>query len=106
LKLSGVSTATADYYSRSITALDAVKAILIYDALIPSGASVTPELQVDGGAWTDFGAATTAQQGDGVVEYSYDAPLSGATLIKLRMTLSGDTQARPSVRNIRFIAIK
>ena len=104
--LSGVMSRSADYYSRSITALDATKAILIYDAVIPSGATVTPEIQIDGGEWQGLASDGTVPQGDGVVEYSFSAALSGATLIKLKINLAGTTQARPAVKNIRFMAIK
>jgi hypothetical protein len=104
--LAGAVSQSADYYARSIPALDAVKAVLVYDAEIPSGATVTPEIQIDGGDWEALADPATVQQGDGLVEYGYEAELSGATLIKLRMTLTGSTSARPSVRNIRFMAIK
>lgn len=104
--LAGALNQSGDYYSRSIPALDAVKAIVIYDAIIPSGASVTPEIQIDGGAWQTLSNQVTVQQGDGLVEYSYSADLAGATLVKLKLNLAGTTQARPSVQNIRFMAIK
>lgn len=32
-------------------------------------------------------------------------PLSGASLIKVRLTLAGTSQARPVVRNIRLLAV-
>ncbi|MDR3362614.1 MAG: DUF4815 domain-containing protein [Desulfovibrio sp.] len=104
--LVGAVSQIGTYYSRSIPALDAIKAVLIYDAVIPSGASVAPEIQIDGASWQALTDPGTVQEGDGIVEYSYSAELSGATLIKLRITLTGTTQARPSVRNIRFMAIK
>lgn len=49
--VSGAVAESADYYSRSIPAQGAAKAVLVYDALIPSGAAVTPMLQMDGGEW-------------------------------------------------------
>ena len=104
--LAGHCEQTGSYYARSIPALDAVKALVIYDALVPSGAGVTPEIQLNGGAWTPLTGAVTVPQGDGVVEYSYSRPLSGAQLIKLRLTLSGNSNARPTVKNIRLMALK
>jgi hypothetical protein len=104
--IAGTVGASGTYYARSIPALDAVRAVLIYDAVIPGGASVTPEIQVDGGDWEVLEDPATVPQGDGVVEYSYSADLAGAQLAKLRLTLTGSTQARPSVRNIRFLALK
>lgn len=104
--LSGELSQSDDYYSRSIPAIDATKAILIYDALVPSGASVTPEIQIDGGEWEGLTSTGTVNQGDGVVEYIFSCPLTDATLVKCRFTLTGTSSARPSVNNIRFMAIK
>ncbi|MCL2458957.1 MAG: DUF4815 domain-containing protein [Desulfobulbus sp.] len=104
--LAGTVSASGDYSARSIAATGAVKAILIYDAVIPSGAGLIPEIQIDGGAWAPWGTPATVQQGDGLVEYSHSQPLFQAETIKLRFTLTGASQARPSVRNIRFLALK
>lgn len=49
--LSGAVSLTADYCTRSIVATNATKAVLVYDAIIPSGATVTPHIQIDGGEW-------------------------------------------------------
>lgn len=104
--LTGEVSQTDDYYSRSIPAIGATRAVLVYDALIPSGSTVMPEIQVDGGAWQSMTSQGTVNQGDGVVEYSFATPLSNATLIKARFVLTGTSPARPRVRNIRFMAIK
>jgi hypothetical protein len=103
--LAGTLNRESDYYTRSISAVDAIKAVLIYDAYIPSGASVTPEIQVDGGAWEAMTGAGTTQQGDGVVEYRCEYDLSEAALVKARFTLTGTGSARPAVYNIRFMAL-
>ena len=95
----------ADYYTRSIPATGAIKAVLIYDALIPSGAGVTPEIQVDSGAWETMDADGATQQGDGLVEYKFKHALSGADLIKVRLTLTGTLSARPMVLNVRLMAV-
>ncbi|CAK7044898.1 MAG: hypothetical protein DELT_02987 [Desulfovibrio sp.] len=104
--LTGEVSQSDDYYSRSIPAIDATRAILIYDALIPSGTTVTPEIQIDSGEWQAMNSTGAVNQGDGVVEYSFAFSLSEATLAKCRFTLTGTSSARPSVRNIRFLAIK
>ncbi|MDL2275810.1 DUF4815 domain-containing protein, partial [Desulfosarcina sp. OttesenSCG-928-G10] len=106
LLLAGELLETGDYYSRSITALDAIKATLIYDAIIPSGASVTPEIQIDSGEWEALPLAGTVIQGDQVVEYTHTKPLNNAALAKVRFTLSGNTSSRPFVGNVRFMATK
>jgi hypothetical protein len=102
--LSGTVGTTADYYTRSIPATGAERAVLIYDALIPSGASVTPEIQVDGGEWESLTLDGAAQVGDGYVEYRRTLALEGADAVKARLTLTGTGAARPVVRNIRLMA--
>ena len=104
--LSGAVALEADYYSRSIPAIGANRAVLIYDALIPSGASVVPEIQVNSGAWESMTQTNAVPQGNGVVEFSFEAPLSNADLAKVRFTLTGTSVARPQVSLIRFMAIK
>ena len=96
---------TADYYTRSITAVGASRAVLIYDAVIPSGASVTPEIQIDGGAWQALESDGTTPGDDGVVEFRFRHVLASAQLLKARLTLSGSSAARPVVRNIRLMAV-
>lgn len=102
--LAGAVSQTADYYTRSIVATNATKAVLVYDAIIPSGASVTPQIQIDGGEWQAMTADGTTQQGDGVVEFRYRHTLTSASLIKVKLTLTGTSQNRPIVRNIRLMA--
>lgn len=102
--LSGAVAQTADYYTRSVVAAGATKATLIYDAVVPSGASVTPELQIDGGAWSAMTSAGTTPGDNSIVEFRFGHALDGAQLIKVRLTLSGTSQARPIVRNIRLMA--
>lgn len=102
----GTIRSEGDYYSRSIPTIDANRAILIYDAFIPSGATVTPEMQVDMGEWQGMGQATTVRQDNGIIEYHYNKPLSNATEAKVRFTLTGTAAARPTVHNIRFMAVK
>ena len=104
--LTGEVSQSDNYYSRSIPAVGATRAILIYDALIPSGATVTPEIQIDSGEWQSMTRTGSVNQGDGVVEYSFSKPLSDAALVKVRFTLTGTSPARPRVRNIRLMAIK
>ena len=103
--LSGSMLQTADYFTRSIVASNASKAVLIYDAIIPSGATVTPSIQIDGGSWEDLTSDGATPQDNSVVEYRFKHVLSGADLIKARLVLTGSATARPIVRNIRFMAV-
>lgn len=93
------------YYARSIRATGATKAMLIYSAEVPSGASITPEIQLDGGEWQPMTAGATTPQGDGFVEYTFTLAIDQADLAKLRLTLSGTSQARPMLYDLRFMTV-
>ena len=103
--LVGKVAQTADYYTRSIPATAATRAILVYDAKVPSGATVTPQIQIDGGGWETIDADGITQLGDGLVEYRFKRALTGADLVKIKLTLTGNLTARPEVSNIRLMAV-
>lgn len=103
--ISGAVGLTADYATRSIPARDATKAVLVYDAVIPSGATVTPQIRKDSGEWESLTADGTTNQGDGLVEYRFKAALSNVSEVKVRLTLTGTATARPRVSNIRLMAV-
>lgn len=104
--LTGTVDEAADYVTRSIPAVGAVKAVLIYDAFVPSGATVTPQVRIDEGEWQAIELKSTVNQGDGMVEYRHEMPLNNADAVKARFVLTGTTAARPSVSKIRFMALK
>ena len=103
--ISGAVGLTADYATRSIPARGATKAVLVYDAVIPSGATVTPQLRKDSGEWEPLSADGTTNQGDGLVEYRFKATLSNVNEVKVKLTLTGTSTARPRVSNIRLMAV-
>jgi len=103
--ISGAVGLTADYATRSIPARGATKAVLVYDAVIPSGATVTPQLRKDSGEWEPLTADGTTNQGDGLVEYRFKAALSNVNEVKVKLTLTGTSTARPRVSNIRLMAV-
>lgn len=103
--ISGAVGLTADYATRSIPARGATKAVLVYDAVIPSGATVTPQIRKDSGEWEALTADGTTNQGDGLVEYRFKAALSNVSEAKVSLTLTGTATARPRVSNIRLMAV-
>lgn len=94
------------YISRSIVSTGAIRAVLMYEAGIPSGSAVTPQIQIDSGAWVGMDAAGTTQGDEGVVEFTFQKTLSDSNLVKIRFTLAGTPAARPTVQNIRLLAVK
>ena len=103
--LMGMVQTSGTYYTRSIPATGAAKAVLIYDGSVPSGATVTPEIQVDSGEWMAMTSAGTTQEGNGYVEFKFTTALSGADLVKVRLTLTGNNTSRPLVYDIRLLAV-
>lgn len=103
--LAGSLQAEGSYYARSVKATGATKAILIYCAEIPSGASVLPEIQLDGGEWQAMTAEDTVPQGDGYVEYTFTHTLDQNDMAKLRLTLKGSLLARPMLYGLRFMTV-
>lgn len=101
-----VHTTEGTYATRSIPARGAVRGVLIYNATVPSGASIKVELQSDSGEWEEMPQTAAVPQGDDVVEYRFETALATAELIKARLTLEGRSLARPEVSNIRFMAVK
>lgn len=102
--VTGKAATTGDYYTRSITATGAAKAVLIFDALVPSGTAVSPSLQIDGGEWAAMSLSGTKKLDNGVIEFRYETALSSASLVKAKLDMSGTVTARPVLGNIRLIA--
>jgi len=50
-------------------------------------------------------SAGTTQEGDGYVEFKFTTTLSGADLVKVRLTLTGSNTSRPLVYDIRLLAV-
>lgn len=103
--LVGSLQAEGTYYARSIKATGAAKAILIYSAEVPSGASILPEIQLDGGEWQAMTTGDATPQGDGYVEYTFTHELAQNDLAKLRLTLKGSLLARPMLYGLRFMTV-
>ena len=103
--LVGTLSQEAEYYTRSIPAFGAEKAVLVYNAEIPSGAAVTPQIQVDSGDWQDMTQVYAQPAGNSHVEYKFSHALNSADLIKVRLKLSGTIASRPMVYDIRLMAI-
>ena len=103
--LMGMVQTAGTYYTRSIPASGAARAVLIYAGYIPSGAAVTPEIQVDSGDWMSMTSAGTTQEGNGYVEFKFTTALNGADLVKVRLTLTGSNTSRPLVYDIRLLAV-
>jgi hypothetical protein len=105
----GTVRQAGDYVTTAITA-DATGANLrlVYDAIIPSGATVRAFYQgIDAGdAWIEMQQdVAPAPQGDSLYEYSYKADGVMEALVRIRLALTGTAAARPRVRDLRITVL-
>lgn len=94
----------ATYVSRAIEAGVNSKAVLIIDAKIPTGATVVAQWKgVDADdVWQSFPAPSSRPLDVEWSELTYTATGVNEDMIQVKLTLTGNTQARPIVSNLRF----
>lgn len=101
--VSGVVGASGTYVSRAIPGGTGVTVKVIYEAVIPSGATLAVEYKgPDGGdVWAAVPQTATRAVDDGFTEFTHViAPITEAT-VQIRLTLNGTTAARPRARSLR-----
>ena len=101
----GAARQTADYVARAIVATGGTRVRLLFDAAIPSGASVTPSLSGDSGTYAAMDADGSTPLDDGYREYGYSASIVDVDTVRVKLTLTGTSLARPSVKNLRVMVI-
>ena len=77
---------------------------VIYEADIPSGASVTPSWKgsAGGAVYAAVPSVSSVLIDSGFREYTFEQTgLSGQTYVTVKLALAGTTGARPRVRNLR-----
>lgn len=102
--IQGAIQASAVYVTRAINAGTNVKAVLVLDTKIPSGATLTAEWKgVDqGDTWAAFPAPSSRALDTEWAELTYTKTGITETMIQVRLTLTGSTSARPMVSNLRL----
>ena len=105
--VSGQVSQTAEYISRAIQAGTAARVRVIFDALIPAGASVAVAASgVDAGdAWQAVAYKGSTAMGDGWMEMTHELASISEAMVKVKLTLGGNSAARPRVRNLRVIVL-
>lgn len=103
----GKVSAAADYISRAIPAGSNVRVRVIFDALIPAGAAVTVAAAgVDAGdPWQAVSHLVAKPLDNGWREMTHELTGVTETMLRVKLTLSGTTAARPKVRNLRVIVL-
>jgi hypothetical protein len=106
--VNGELAMAGDYVTRAITAGQNSRVKVIFDALIPAGATVTPSIAgIDqNDSWSDTPSPEKALQLDeGFVELTYAWEDVDEAMIRARLILTGTPSARPRVRNLRVIVL-
>lgn len=103
----GQVSETADYVSRAMPAGIDARVRVIFDALIPAGASVTVAASgVDAGdAFQAAAYQSSKALGDGWIEMTYELASISEAMVKVKLTLGGNSASRPRVRNFRVIVL-
>jgi hypothetical protein len=103
--VNGAMELAGDYITRAILAGQDSNVKVIFEALIPAGASVTPSIAgVDpDDEWLGMTLERTQPFDDGFVELTYALEDVDETMIRARLILTGTPAARPRVRNLRVI---
>lgn len=100
-----------DYFSRAINAGNNSRVRIIFDALLPGGSAVVADVASAAAdaslpaSWTNAANVKAAPIGDGWMEMQHELANISAAAVRLRLRLSGNTAARPRVRNLRVIVL-
>lgn len=94
---------TADYVTRAIPGGTSVKVKVIYEAFIPSGATVTAQYKgPDGGdVWAALPQIASSAADDGFFEFIHEVTGVNEASVQIKLILTGTTAARPRVRDLR-----
>lgn len=103
--VAGQIATTADYVTRAIPAGTSVAVKVIFEAVVPSGATIQvfrkgPDV---GDTWVAFGAPATGPADDGFTEFVYSATGITEQTVQIKLVLNGTAAARPRVRDLRII---
>ncbi|MCL2020937.1 MAG: DUF4815 domain-containing protein [Betaproteobacteria bacterium] len=103
--VSGTIADESVYISRAIPAGQNARVRVIFDALIPSGAGVAVDVAGIGASAPWISAAFSAARpvNNGYVEHIYEVADISSDMVRVRLTLTGNTTARPAGANLRVI---
>nr|VFK16308.1 MAG: protein of unknown function (DUF4815) [Candidatus Kentron sp. LFY] len=97
----------ADYVSRAVPAGTGSRVRVIFDALIPSGSTITVEVSGtgDGDPWVPVPYLSSTPVGHGWMEMIHELDPVDEDSIRVRLSLGGNTAARPRVRDLRVMVM-
>lgn len=104
--VAGQVSLTADYVSRAVPAGSSSTIKVIYEAVVPSGATVAVQYKgIDiPDTWSsNIAVASTRPVDDGFVEFIHTVTGVNETAAQIKLILNGTAAARPRIRDLRVI---
>jgi hypothetical protein len=103
----GTVNGTDSYVSRAIKGGTGVRVKVIFDALIPGGSSVGVQFKgADvGDTWATVPFVGSAPGDNGFYEITHEVTGVTEAMVQIKLNLTGNTAARPRVKNLRFMTI-
>lgn len=101
--VSGTLASTATYVSRAVPGGSSVKVKAIFEAFVPSGATLALEFKGPdvGDTWATIPQTAAVAADDGYVEFTHEKTGVNELSVQVRITLNGTPAARPFVRDLR-----
>lgn len=97
---------TGTYITPAITGGTSVKIKCVFDAYLPAGSNVVTEYQKVGvSTWTSIPNVSSVAANNGYVTLTNQVTGVNAPQVRVRMTITGTTAARPIIQNLRFMTI-
>jgi hypothetical protein len=94
------------YISPVIATAGGTELRVIFEGTIPAGAAVAVHAQLAGSeAWTVVPYLSSSPQTAGTIELTHRLQGMSAASLRLRLTLTGTTTARPLVDNLRAVVL-
>lgn len=106
--IAGAIAPTGDYVSRWLGAGGASSRLkVVFQAEIPSGAAVHVHMQAGavGAPWVEVPHVSASDATAGVREFTHELNGIVADRLRVRLTLTGHTAARPTVGNLRAVVL-
>lgn len=106
--VAGSIQATGNYISRTLNAGNDSRVKVVFDAEIPGGSSVQVHVQADTPAapWVAVPYQSASAATAGVREIVHELPNIDADRLRVRVSLTGHTAARPAVSNLRAMVLE
>lgn len=101
----GSLKASGTYVSRAFTMGTGIRLAVIVNVKIPSGSTLTVEVDKADDNWTALSLGSSTPLNDGWIERQYEINPYTATEGRIRLTLTGGPGARPSLSDLRAVSI-